>query len=83
MIRLALLASVFVSLVLATASGVAAQETVKIISQDYHIDAVDPGIKLFVRVKMAEGNGTFSNDNIVLFVHGSTYPSAPDFDLQY
>jgi pimeloyl-ACP methyl ester carboxylesterase len=83
MIRLVLLASVFVSLVLATVPGVAAQEIVKIVSQDYHIDAVDPGIKLFVRVKMAEGNGTFSNDNIVLFVHGGTYPSTPDFDLQY
>jgi hypothetical protein len=29
---------------------------VKISSQDYQIDAVAPGIKLFVREKMREGN---------------------------
>jgi len=68
--------------VMAAGPGLA-QENVKIVSQDYHIDAVDPGIKLFVRTKMVEGNKTFNNQNIVLFVHGATYPSTPDFDLQY
>lgn len=51
--------------------------------QDYFIDAVDPGIKLFVRAKMDEGQKQFTDDNIVLFVHGATFPSTPDFDLQY
>ena len=51
--------------------------------QDYFIDAVDPGVKLFVRSKMAEGQKQFNDDNVVLFVHGATYPSTPDFDLQY
>jgi pimeloyl-ACP methyl ester carboxylesterase len=60
-----------------------AQEAVKISSQDYQIDAVDLGIKLFVREKMREGNTSFSNDNIVVFVHGATFPSTPDFDLQH
>ena len=60
-----------------------AEEPVKITSQDFHIDSVDPGIQLFVRMKMAEGNRTSNNDNIVLFVHGATYPSTPAFDLQY
>jgi pimeloyl-ACP methyl ester carboxylesterase len=69
--------------VLATVPGVAAQENAKIVSQDYQIDAVDPGIKLFVRTKMAEGNKTFNDGNIVVFIHGATYPSTPDFDLQY
>ena len=55
----------------------------KIIKQDYHIDAVDPGIKLFVRSKMAQGNKKFTDENIVVFVHGATYPSTPDFDLGY
>jgi pimeloyl-ACP methyl ester carboxylesterase len=62
---------------------ISAEEPVKIASQDFHIDSVDPGIKLFVRLKMREGNTTFSNDNVVLFVHGATFPSTPDFDLQY
>ena len=55
----------------------------KPVKQDYMIDAVDPGIKLFVRSKMAEGQTRFTDSNIVLFVHGATYPSTPDFDLAY
>ena len=55
----------------------------KSVKQDQFIDAVDPGIKLFVRSKMAEGQTRFSDDNIVLFVHGATFPSTPDFDLAY
>jgi len=51
--------------------------------QDFFIDAVDPGIKLFVREKMPEGNTRFTNDNVVLFLHGATIPSVPDFDLDY
>jgi pimeloyl-ACP methyl ester carboxylesterase len=64
----------------ATIGQVAAQTIVK---QDYAIDAVDPGIKLFVRTKMQQGNTRFADDNIVLFVHGATIPSTPDFDLEY
>ena len=56
---------------------------VKIAMSDYHIDAVDPGIKLFIREKMQDGNKTFTKDNIVLFLHGATFPSTPDFDLQF
>ena len=54
-----------------------------IVKEDYHIDAVDPGIKLFVRGKMSDAQRQFTDDNIVLFVHGATFPSTPDFDLQY
>lgn len=56
---------------------------VKVVKQDYHIDAVDPGIKLFVRAKMADGTTRFTDENIVLFIHGATFPSTPDFDLSY
>lgn len=62
---------------------VACSAHAKNITTDTLIDAVDPGIKLFVRSKMAEGQTRFTDDNIVLFVHGATYPSTPDFDLQY
>lgn len=55
----------------------------KIIRNDYFIDAVDPGIKLFVREKLPKGMTTFTKENVVLFVHGATFPSTPDFDLQY
>jgi pimeloyl-ACP methyl ester carboxylesterase len=72
----------FVGLALAP-PGLAAQAEVRIVKQDYQIDAEDPGIKLFIREKMADGNAHFSNDNIILFLHGATFPSTPDFDLQY
>ena len=51
--------------------------------QDMQIDALDPGIKLFLREKMTRGNTRFTNDNVVLFLHGATSPSTCDFDLQY
>ena len=47
------------------------------------IDGLDPGIKIFVREKMAQGNTRFANDNVVLFLQGATGPSTCDFDLQY
>src|SRR5437660_4175383 len=51
--------------------------------QDYQIDGADPGVRLFVRQKMAEGNTRFTDDNIVIFVHGATGPSTCDFDLGF
>ena len=56
---------------------------IKIVKNDFTIDALDPGIKLFMREKMAEGNTRFTDDNIVLFLHGATSPSTCDFDLGY
>jgi hypothetical protein len=54
----------------------------EIAKTDYSIEAVDPGIKLLLREKMAAGNSKF-DDNIVLFLHGATSPSTCDFDLPY
>ncbi len=62
---------------------IAFNSTAAVTKQDYFIDAIDPGIKLFVRAKMTEGQKQFTDDNVVLFVHGATFPSTPDFDLQY
>jgi pimeloyl-ACP methyl ester carboxylesterase len=59
-----------------------AQDT-KIVKTDTQLDGLDPGVKLFVREKMAEGNTRFADDNIVLFLHGATAPSTCDFDLNY
>jgi pimeloyl-ACP methyl ester carboxylesterase len=50
---------------------------------DTQIDGLDPGIKIFLREKMPQRNTHFSNDNVVLFLHGATSPSTCDFDLQY
>jgi pimeloyl-ACP methyl ester carboxylesterase len=61
---------------------VAAPTPVKIVKQDVMIDGADAGVKLFVRSKMAEGAKPAA-DNVVLFVHGATFPSTPDFDLEF
>ena len=63
--------------------GIARAQDVKIVKTDAQIDALDPGIKLFVREKMAEGNTRFTDENVVLFLHGATAPSTCDFDLAY
>src|SRR5919204_1759364 len=76
------LGSAALALALLAASPAAAQDA-RIAKQDYQIDSVDPGVKLFVRSKMPEGKKTFGPDDVVLFVHGATFPSTPDFDLQY
>src|SRR5262249_28401959 len=55
---------------------------VKIVKQDITIDGADPGVKLFVRSKMAAGAKPSAN-NVVVFVHGATFPSTPDFDLGF
>ena len=50
---------------------------------DEMIDGVDPGVKLFVRSKQPDPAVRATDDNVVLFIHGATYPSTPDFDLPY
>ena len=66
------------ALILSMATAIAAPQ-----KRDEYIDAVDPGIKLFVRSKQPETPIRATDDNVVLFIHGATYPSTPDFDLQY
>lgn len=73
---------VFISVIAFHPRHASAQD-VKIVKHDYRIDALDPGIKLFVREKMAAGNTRFTDENIVVFLHGATSPATCDFDLQY
>ncbi|MGH8649064.1 MAG: alpha/beta hydrolase, partial [Burkholderiales bacterium] len=67
----------------ALAAAIAAPLHAAPVTQDYHIDGADPGVRLFVRQKMAEGNTRFTDGNIVVFVHGATAPSVCDFDLGF
>src|SRR5262249_20080275 len=76
----AYLAAAFVILISVVASGaIAVAQQAKIVKQDYHIDGIDPGVRLFVRQKISLG----TDDNIVLFIHGATAPSTCDFDLGF
>ena len=70
-------------LALIVCGGAAVAQQITVVQNDFQIDALDPGIKIFMREKMAQGNTRFANDNIVLFLHGATGPSTCDFDLQY
>ena len=42
------------------------------------IDAVDPGIKLYVRNKRPEDMKQFTSEKTLLFVHGATLPVGGD-----
>lgn len=77
------LACVVLALVFVSQRDSARAQDVKIAKTDVQIDGLDPGIKLFVREKMAEGNTKFTDENVVLFLHGATAPSTCDFDLSY
>jgi len=71
----------FSAVLLAVPGGAGAQDA-RIAKTYAQIDGSD-GVKLFLREKMAEGNTQFTNDNVVLFLHGATAPSTCDFDLSY
>ncbi|HEY7240884.1 MAG TPA: alpha/beta fold hydrolase [Burkholderiales bacterium] len=51
-------------------------------TEEFMIPGADPGVQLYVRNKHPRGASRFSADNVVLFVHGATYPASTSFDLQ-
>jgi pimeloyl-ACP methyl ester carboxylesterase len=68
---------------LVAASGAAHAQNAQITKTDATIAALDPGVNLFLREKMAAGNTRFTDSNVILFLHGATAPSTCDFDLGY
>ena len=52
-----------------------------IVTESFHVPSGDPGIELYVRNKRLEDLADFRPDNVVLFVHGATYPAETAFDL--
>jgi pimeloyl-ACP methyl ester carboxylesterase len=59
-----------------------AADSPKIVMEEFMVPAADAGIQLYVRNKHPEGVNKFISDKILLYVHGSTYPSETAFDLQ-
>jgi len=53
-----------------------------LITEDFMVPALDPGISLYVRNKRPAGMRGFSPARTVLFVHGATYPAHATFDLK-
>ena len=62
-------------------SGAAFAESPRLTMTEAMIPSSDPGIKLYVRNKHAEGMTSFSPDKTLLFIHGATYPAETSFDL--
>lgn len=53
----------------------------KIVTEEFMVPSSDPGIQLFVRNKHLDGESKFTEEKILLFVHGATYPSETGFDI--
>ena len=53
-----------------------------IVREEFMVPGADPGISLYVRNKRRASMNSFTQDNVVLFVHGATYPAETGFDLQ-
>src|SRR5256714_13154465 len=54
----------------------------KIVMEEFMVPASDAGISLYVRNKHPEGATQFAPGEIVLYVHGATYPAETAFDLR-
>ena len=54
----------------------------KIAMEEFMVPSGDVGIDPYVRNKHPQGVNAFANEKILLYVHGSTYPSETAFDLQ-
>ena len=67
-----------------TALGVAAPSMaqVPLVMEEAMVDSPQPGQKIYVRNKHAEGMTAFTPERTVLFVHGATYPASTAFDLE-
>ena len=62
-------------------SAIAADPAPKLVTEQFMIDAADPGIKLYVRNKRTEDLKQFTSEKTLLFVHGATQPAEATFDL--
>lgn len=56
--------------------------TPALVTEEFMIPGADPGVQLYVRNKRPRDLSSFSPRNVVLFVHGATFPSETSFDLQ-
>ncbi len=54
----------------------------QLITEDFMVPALDPGIEIFVRNKRPADLAAFTPARTLLFVHGATYPAHTTFDLK-
>ena len=65
-----------------TASQRAAAKISEIVTEEFNVPGADPGITLYVRNKRLKSMDKFDRNNVILFVHGATYPAETGFDLR-
>jgi len=70
------------ALLLFVSIGATAADGQQLAMEEFMVPAVDPGISLYVRNKHPQGVTKFPGENILLFVHGATYPAETAFDLK-
>lgn len=70
------------ALLLAACAQSPMQPTRDIVMEEFMVPGADPGVQLYVRNKRPRELTAFRPDNVVLFVHGATYPAETAFDLQ-
>ena len=73
---------VFLAVVLMSACASVPGERAALVTEEFMIPGADPGVQLYVRNKRPRDLAAFTPENIVLFVHGATYPAETAFDLQ-
>jgi pimeloyl-ACP methyl ester carboxylesterase len=56
--------------------------TATIVMEEFMVPGADPGISLYVRNKRLATTTSFDANNVLLFVHGATYPAETGFDLK-
>ncbi len=59
-----------------------AGNTTRLTMEEFMIPGADPGVKLYVRNKHRADLKHFTPNDVVLFVHGATFPSETSFDLE-
>ena len=62
--------------------AIATAATPAVVMEGFTIPTADPGIALYVRNKHPRGVKKFRGENILLYVHGATYPAETAFDLR-
>jgi pimeloyl-ACP methyl ester carboxylesterase len=66
----------------ANAPSITATANSQLVTEEFMVPSGDAAINLYVRNKRLASTTSFNKDNVVLFVHGATYPSETGFDLR-
>lgn len=64
------------------ACGTTRAATPRIVTEEFMVPAGDPGIALYVRNKHPAGMHSVRPERLLLYVHGSSFPSEATFDLE-